>query len=239
MRCSILGEEGAHQKRPFGQRLLPQQFRRIAARRVERRRRRRQRRHARRRVGVRRASLVVVEERTNGSVLSDAVTHLPRVDPQRQLFGQCPTQLSQRQSRQSGRACDQRVHLVVDSEAAVGRTSGRLLRVPVVVVVVQKGSDQLRVELHEHVGRHVVAGVPTDQVLDEIDGRLDFLAHRSIVVTSRHAHSRTANQPTHAPRERLKHVTAHVWEMHAHSAVGAVLGVSRAQSDRFKCLRVL
>lgn len=77
-----------------------------------------------------------IVEHANGSVLADAVRHLERVHPERQLVGQQLAQTSFLQAASAARLGQDRVHLVVDSDAAVAGALRRLLGKPVVLVVV-------------------------------------------------------------------------------------------------------
>lgn len=75
-------------------------------------------------------------EHADGAVLADAVGHLSRVDPERELVGQQLAQTSFVQAAGAARLGQDRVHLVVDANAAVARALGRHLGKPVVLVVV-------------------------------------------------------------------------------------------------------
>lgn len=71
----------------------------------------------------------------DGAVLPDAVGHLVGVHPQGELAGQQPVQLGLAESDLAGHLAEDGVHLVVDADAAVAGALGRLLREPVVFVV--------------------------------------------------------------------------------------------------------
>lgn len=77
-----------------------------------------------------------IVEHANGPVLADAVRHLERVHPERQLVGQQLAQTSFLEAASAARLGQDRVHLVVDSDAAVAGALRRLLGKPVVLVVV-------------------------------------------------------------------------------------------------------
>lgn len=71
----------------------------------------------------------------DGAVLADAVRHLERVDPKRELAGQQQVELLRTEADALARLAHQRVHLVVDPDAAVTRALARPIRKPVVLVL--------------------------------------------------------------------------------------------------------
>lgn len=85
---------------------------------------------------ARRVEVPAIVEHADGSVLADAVRHLERVHPERQLVGQELAQTSFLQTASAARLGQDRVHLVVDSDAAVAGALRRLLGKPMVLVVV-------------------------------------------------------------------------------------------------------
>lgn len=85
---------------------------------------------------ARRVEVAAIVEHADGSVLADAVRHLERVHPERQLVGQELAQTSFLQTASAARLGQDRVHLVVDSDAAVAGALRRLLGKPMVLVVV-------------------------------------------------------------------------------------------------------
>lgn len=74
-------------------------------------------------------------EHADGSVLSDAVGHLEGVDPQRELAGKQQVELLDAQTNALTSLPNQRVHLVVDTYAAVTRTLVGAVWEPVVLVL--------------------------------------------------------------------------------------------------------
>lgn len=74
-------------------------------------------------------------EHADGAVLSDAVGHLEGVDPQRELAGKEQVELLDAQTDALTGLPNQRVHLVVDTYAAVTRTLVGTVREPVVLVL--------------------------------------------------------------------------------------------------------
>lgn len=74
-------------------------------------------------------------EHAYGSVLADAVGHLERVDPQRELAGKQQVELLDGQPNALTGLPNQRVHLVVDAYAAVTRTLVGTVWEPVVLVL--------------------------------------------------------------------------------------------------------
>lgn len=91
--------------------------------------------HATAAVAARRVVTAVVEH-ADGSVLADAVGDLARVHPERQLVGQELAQTSFLEAAGAASLGQDRVHLMVDSDAAVAGALRRLLGKPVVLVVV-------------------------------------------------------------------------------------------------------
>lgn len=80
--------------------------------------------------------VAAVVEHADGAVLADAVRDLARVNPERQLVGEELAQTSFLEAAGAASLGQDRVHLVVDSDAAVARALRRLLGKPVVLVVV-------------------------------------------------------------------------------------------------------
>lgn len=80
--------------------------------------------------------VAAVVQHADGAVLANAIRDLARVDPERQLVGQQLAQTSFLEAAGAASLGQDRVHLVVDSDAAVARALRRLLGKPVVLVVV-------------------------------------------------------------------------------------------------------
>lgn len=74
-------------------------------------------------------------QNADGAIFPYSVGYLIGIYPQGELSGQQPVQLGLAKSSLAGRLADDGVHLVVDSDAAVARALGWLLRKPVVFVV--------------------------------------------------------------------------------------------------------
>lgn len=90
-------------------------------------------RGGRSRAGRRRLGFV---QDADGAVLADPVGHFVGVDPQRELSGEQGEEPLCAQAHPTRRPADQRVHLVVDPDAAVTRTFLRSVREPVVPVAI-------------------------------------------------------------------------------------------------------
>lgn len=77
-------------------------------------------------------------EHADGSVLSDSVGYLERVDPQRELAGKEQIELLDAQTDALTGLSNQRVHLVIDAYAAITRTFVGTVWEPVVLVLLCK-----------------------------------------------------------------------------------------------------
>lgn len=74
-------------------------------------------------------------EHADGTVLADPVGDLERVHPERELAGQEHVELLDGQADALCRLSHQRVHLVVDANAAVPRALAGTVREPMVLVL--------------------------------------------------------------------------------------------------------
>lgn len=72
----------------------------------------------------------------DGAVLANPVRHFIRVNPKCELSGEQGEEPLRIQAHPTGRPADQRVHLMVDPDAAVTRTLLRPVREPVVPVTI-------------------------------------------------------------------------------------------------------
>lgn len=118
----------------------------------------------------------VLVEHADGAVLPDAVRHLGRVDPHRQLRREQPVEEGPRQAHGVASLGDDGVHGAVDPEAPVGRASVRPVGEPVVPVPVGQQITQRALE-HLQLGLAQAVVVQPQQLDQEVHGRMDLQPH--------------------------------------------------------------
>lgn len=136
---------------------------------------------ATRRIEIRRGTgtaLLLVVQHTDGTVLTDTVRHLIRIDPDRQLQRQHLPQRDRVQTRGVARPLDDRIHLAVDAQAAEPGTLRRHIRIPVAGKVTRQNLLQRTLEMLQlNFAQLRICLFHSQQIHHKVRGRIDFYSH--------------------------------------------------------------
>lgn len=136
---------------------------------------------ATRRIEIRRGTgtaLLLVVQHTDGTVLTDTVRHLIRIDPDRQLQRQHLPQRDRIQTRGMARPLDDRIHLAVDSQAAEPGPLRWHIRIPVAGKVTRQNLLQRTLEMLQlNFAQLRICLFHSQQIHHKVRGRIDFYSH--------------------------------------------------------------